>query len=125
MTNITIDGSTVVCPTRADPFVNSTPTVHIPIDGEAVVEESNHQDSFGEMNAIRTMEWDGLPTSSTSWTHTTATLKALEGESVVLNMPHFGYTTTQNIKVVSVDIEWLVYDGTTNWYTVALNYHHR
>lgn len=129
--NITLykDGEaskTVVQPQRLNPYAPSNTAVLVPIDGPVITQVSNNRDNYGDKNVIRQMEWGAIPESSTDYTHTVVTLKALEGEDCVLDTSGcFGYSTAQDIVVVSVNIDWIAYAGDTNWFTVLIDYTHR
>lgn len=126
VSTITIDGDSVVCPSEIQAFGQSIANQLLPIDGNAVVQMSNNTDSYGDKNAVRTLTWNAMPTSDAGWTHTVFTLKALEGTDVVLNATNKGgYTTTQNIRIYSVQVTRVGTDGTTDYWNVVLNYAHR
>lgn len=126
VSTITIDGSTVVCPSELQAFGESVVNQLVPIDGNAVIQMSNNKNSFGDANSVRAMTWNAMPTSDSGWTHTVFTLKALEGTDVVLAASGVGgYTANQNIRVYGVSVRLVGSDGSEDYWNVVLNYAHR
>ena len=128
LATITIGASTVVAPTTLDAFPRGRTTLLVPIDGEAIAQVSNNRDNQGEKNAVREMAWTLLPFTSTDWTHTIQSLKALEGTNTTLNAGTcFGgtYSSNTNIKVINVDPQYIIDNDGTALYSLTISYLHR
>ena len=126
---ISLGGSTVVAPTLVQPYANQTVTRLVPLDGGTIVQVSANADSTGDKNTVRKMIWDAIPGSDTRWTHTIATLKALEGTESTVDMDSlFGgpYTFSTSILIHEVIVEDLGYDfvSSREIYRVEINFTH-
>ena len=86
MATITLGGSTVVEPTVMDAYGTARLTKLHPIDGTVIIQTTPNVDSLGEKNAPRRLIWEVIPSQSSDWTHTTNTLKALEGTQSTLQV---------------------------------------
>jgi len=118
---------TLICPTACDSYAAGTTNLLNPIDGTAIAQVSNNRDTYGTKNDPRVMEWDLLATTApdSEYTMTLAQLKALEGQDTVLTTTYFGYTGTQNIKVINVDLIWEGYWDSLDWFNVRVTFLHR
>lgn len=127
LTTITLNGSTVVAPSRIFAYADASPTVISVINGSPILQRSANSDATGEKGAIRKLEWDGMLSSSSLYTHTITTLKALEGNSITINagtLANSVYSSNTSILIHKVTVEPIQHGPSKDLWRVEITYTH-